>query len=69
MVDRVWSLWQSIHPSTRLGQTYGTVTALNNPPSANVTLATKLEFGRLGGDVSVGDVVSTVAGEFCYAYV
>ena len=40
-----------------------------DPPSSNVTLETELDFWRLAPKQRVKDVVSTVDGPFCYAYV
>jgi len=34
-----------------------------------VTLETELDYGRLAGKQQVKDVVSTVDGPFCYAYI
>jgi tyrosinase len=41
----------------------------SEPPSANVTLESELDYGRLAGKQRVKDVVSTVDGPFCYAYI
>ncbi|EOA91548.1 uncharacterized protein SETTUDRAFT_162242 [Exserohilum turcica Et28A] len=69
MVDRVWTMWQSHDPSVRPYQTGRTVTAHNNPPSANATLDTIMPFGILGTPQKLGDLVSTIDGPFCYQYI
>jgi tyrosinase len=39
------------------------------PPSANTTLDDVLQFGYAGGDtLSIGSVMSTTSGPFCYIY-
>lgn len=53
----------------------GTATWENSPPSANTTLDTEINVGWAAGEtvadgtVAMGDVMSTVAGPFCYMYV
>jgi tyrosinase len=43
---------------------------LNNPPSANTTLDFKINLGYAAGSpVTMREVMSTVAGPFCYLYV
>ncbi|RKK82354.1 hypothetical protein BFJ69_g3279 [Fusarium oxysporum] len=68
MIDRVWTLWQSQDAHNRTYQTGRTVTAHNNPPSANATLDTIMDFGILAPKQRLGDLVSTVDGPFCYQY-
>ncbi|KAI0198165.1 Di-copper centre-containing protein [Astrocystis sublimbata] len=68
-IDRVWTLWQNANPQHRTLQVSQTVTAFNDPPSANVTLNTVMDFGVLGPQVKVGKTVSTTDHDFCYMYV
>lgn len=69
MLDRVYVSWQTRHPELA-NSTHGTMTATNAPPSANVTLNSTLpDWGYLNPMVySVGDLISTTAGPFCYRY-
>ncbi|KAG8526301.1 uncharacterized protein KY384_000294 [Bacidia gigantensis] len=68
-VDRVWTLWQDLKPEERRNQVFGTSTAFNNPPSANITLDTEVDFDVLAPKKKISDLVSTVDGPFCYQYV
>ncbi|KAI3318443.1 Di-copper centre-containing protein [Xylariaceae sp. AK1471] len=68
-IDRMWTIWQNINPNNRSTQVSGTGTAFNNPPSADVTLDTKIDFGILGPQKAVGKAVSTIENDFCYMYV
>jgi tyrosinase len=69
-LDRLWTIWQAQDYDTRTDAMDGTETLLNLPPSANVTLDTKLKMGvAAGGDVRVGDTTSAIDGPyFCYMY-
>ena len=76
MLDNLFTSWQLRHPD--IANTFstmdGTMTAVNTPPSANVTLDTvqpdvnyfSTDAGLDG--ILVGDVMSTTAGPFCYKY-
>lgn len=39
------------------------------PPSPNVTLDTELDYGVLAPKQKVGNVLSSIDGPFCYAYI
>ena len=68
-LDNVYTSWQIRHPD--LAQvTYGTETAINVPPSANVTLDTIFpDWGYFQQDpIAVGELMSTTSGPFCYKY-
>ena len=69
MLDRVYTSWQMRHPENALAVT-GTMTALNKPPSANVTLDTVVpDFGYFDQKpYTILDLSSTQAGPFCYKY-
>ena len=69
MLDRVYSSWQTRHPDLATS-TYGTETALNLPPSNNVTLNTVVpDAGYFStGEYTVGELISTTSGPFCYKY-
>ncbi|KUJ20503.1 Di-copper centre-containing protein [Mollisia scopiformis] len=69
-VDRLWTLWQAQDPSTRQYALSGTNTMLNQPPSANTTLTDYINLGYAAGSpLQMQDVMSTVAGPFCYVYI
>ncbi|CZT13014.1 related to monophenol monooxygenase (tyrosinase) [Rhynchosporium agropyri] len=72
MVDRVWWLWQNQDLANRQNAISGTGTLLNNPPSPNTTLDTIIDVGFAGtkgyGPIAMRDLMSTVAGPFCYTY-
>lgn len=69
MVDRVWWMWQALHPT--LATTIdGTVTMNNNPPTRNATIEDMLETKGLAPAVSLKDVFDTLdGGPLCYVYV
>lgn len=68
-IDRIYTSWQQLNPAVA-SQLYGTETANNAPPSANVTLDTiEPDWGYFDSSkISVGDLVSTMSGPFCYTY-
>ena len=72
MIDRVWWIWQMLSPKERQftdKAIAGTVTFLNQPPSANGTLDDQIEFGYAAGTARpIRDLLSTVSGPFCYVY-
>lgn len=70
MLDRTYVSWQTRHPA-QANDTFGTMTAVNLPPSANVTLDSVVPgFGYFDGGKTwtVGDLISTISGPFCYVY-
>ncbi|KAK4120100.1 Di-copper centre-containing protein [Parathielavia appendiculata] len=67
-IDRVWTIWQGQKPAERNMMVWGTGTAVNDPPSPNVTLDSIVEFGILAPPKSIRQLVSTIDGEFCYVY-
>jgi len=68
-LDNLYTSWQIRHPDQATAL-YGTETAVNLPPSANVTLETvEPDWGYFQMDpVAVGELTSTMAGPFCYKY-
>ncbi|KAK7906577.1 hypothetical protein PG985_016314 [Apiospora marii] len=69
MVDRVWWMWQALHPT--LATTIdSTITMNNDPPSRNATIDDLLETKGLAPAVALKDVFSTLGGgPLCYIYV
>lgn len=72
MIDRVWWLWQMQDPESRVwgaNSLGGTITMLNDPPSANTTLEDWNEYGYAAGPArQIKELLSTVDGPFCYLY-
>lgn len=67
-IDRIYTSWQAANPAIA-DQLYGTMTANNAPPSANVTLdSLEPDWGYFQGSVPVRDLIYTNAGPFCYTY-
>lgn len=68
-IDLVYTSWQKNHPEI-YDEISGTETALNIPPSPNVTLDTLLpDWGYFQtAGLRVKDLISTTAGPFCYDY-
>lgn len=70
MLDRVYTSWQARHPEMA-NNTWGTQTAQNLPPSANVTLDTVIPdagYFSKGQQWTMRELMSTTAGPFCYKY-
>lgn len=68
-LDVIYTKWQHLHPDVAYS-VYGTMTATNVPPSANVTLDSVVpDFGYFYEDpLTIRDLSSTTAGPFCYEY-
>ena len=67
-LDLMYVQWQKAHPDI-YDQMFGTMTANNVPPSANVTLESmEPNWGYLHEPMQVKDLISTTAGPFCYEY-
>jgi tyrosinase len=68
-VDRVWAIWQGLDPVNRQYAIAQTNTYFNMPPSANTTLNDTVNLGFAGGEVQeIGQLMSTIEGDFCYIY-
>ncbi|KIX09128.1 uncharacterized protein Z518_00206 [Rhinocladiella mackenziei CBS 650.93] len=69
MLDNLYTSWQNRHPDLA-NALYGTETAVNLPPSPNVTLDTlQPGWGYFQQDpIAVGELISTTSGPFCYKY-
>lgn len=68
MVDRVYWLWQALHPDKAF-TVEGTITMMNKPPSRDVVMSDTLQMLVLGNDITIGDAIDTMTGKFCYIYV
>jgi tyrosinase len=68
MLDYTFWTWQKNNPMVAL-QISGTETAVNLPPSANVTLDSyEPDWGYLSPSMKVQDLMNTTEGPFCYRY-
>jgi tyrosinase len=68
-MDKVYVDWQTANPGAAFGVS-GTETFSNVPPSAPVTADTyQPDWGYFYPSVTVGDLLDTKAGPFCYKYV
>lgn len=69
MLDNLYTAWQNRHPDQATA-VFGTETAQNLPPSANVTLDTvHPDWGYFEQrPFTIGDLISTTSGPFCYQY-
>ncbi|GAB7351573.1 hypothetical protein MBLNU459_g2196t1 [Dothideomycetes sp. NU459] len=69
MIDRTWTIWQNLDLPARQNAINGTSTILNMPPSAEMTLNDTIPFGFVAKDQTLGTLMSTLGGPFCYYYV
>lgn len=68
VVDRMYWMWQMLHPE-EAGKIAATITSLNSPASRDGLLTDTVYLGNnLAPDSTIGDLISTTAGPFCYAY-
>lgn len=69
MIDRLYWLWQMLHP-TAAGTIGGTITVLNSPPSREAFLDDTVYLSdNLAPPQEIENLLSTTAGPFCYTYV
>ncbi|OLN96037.1 Tyrosinase 3 [Colletotrichum chlorophyti] len=72
MMDRMWTLWQSIDPDTRHqelnGGDYGHITWANSPASVKTQLTDSIDMGYTGDSIQIQNVMDTLSGPFCYFY-
>lgn len=71
-IDRLWTLWQNVDPSTRQNALHGTLTYMNWPPSPEGKLEDLIDLGKLssgGNGTMMREFMSTTEGRFCYEYV
>lgn len=68
MVDRVYWIWQALHPS-QANTINGTRTFRNIIPSGNATVDDPLDVGVLGPHLPIKDMFNTLSGSpLCYIY-
>ncbi|KAI9051865.1 hypothetical protein LZ554_004122 [Drepanopeziza brunnea f. sp. 'monogermtubi'] len=67
-VDRVWTIWQGLNQTVRTLEIADTMTIQDLPPSAAGTLDSVIDMGYLAEQSTIGDLVSTIDGPFCYIY-
>jgi tyrosinase len=69
MVDRLYWVWQVLHPSIA-NTIFGTITMSNNPPSRDALLSDLLDIGVNGKSIPLKDTFDTLGNSpFCYIYV
>ncbi|MCJ1387631.1 hypothetical protein MMC18_000474 [Xylographa bjoerkii] len=68
-IDRVWWIWQNQNIAARLDQVSSTITINNQPPSRNGTLQDTVNLGVNAPPMAMSNLVSTIAGPFCYIYI
>ncbi|CAH0000230.1 unnamed protein product [Clonostachys byssicola] len=68
MVDRLYWLWQALHP--RIAKDIaGTITILNTPPSRDALKSDILNMGVNAPDLTISDALNTLGNApFCYIY-
>jgi tyrosinase len=74
MMDRMWTYWQLLEPKTRFtepemnGGDYGHITWANAPPARLAHFNDTIDLGYAGPPTTIGEVMSTTKGAFCYFY-
>ncbi|KAI1125549.1 hypothetical protein F5Y10DRAFT_294531 [Nemania abortiva] len=68
-IDRLWTMWQAQDPASRRYSYNGTDGFMNPPDTPEVTNTTVLDFGVLGGMVTLEEIANPMAGRYCYQYV
>ncbi|PSN66498.1 tyrosinase central domain protein [Corynespora cassiicola Philippines] len=68
MIDLMYAQWQAKDPHERQYALDGTVTSLNMPPSQNATLDFVLDFGYLGEQKMVFQLMNVDKFDYCYRY-
>lgn len=69
MVDRVWWIWQALHPH-RAATISGTITMNDSPPSRNATVDDEVDLMGLLPPVPLKHMLNTIrGGPLCYIYV
>ncbi|KAI0476824.1 Di-copper centre-containing protein [Xylaria cf. heliscus] len=68
MVDRVYWLWQALHPA--LAKTIGgTLTLFNIPPSRDTSVNDVINLGVNAPSLKIADLQDTLGPELCYIYI
>ncbi|TPX07819.1 uncharacterized protein E0L32_010506 [Thyridium curvatum] len=71
-MDRMWTYWQALDPATRKAEikagNYGHITWANDPPSRETSLSDVIDMGYAAPSITIGEVMDTTSGPFCYFY-
>ncbi|KAG9499529.1 hypothetical protein J7337_007985 [Fusarium musae] len=68
MVDRVYWIWQALHPK-QARDIAGTITIGNRPPSRDALKSDPLNMGVNAAEITIDDALDTLGGSpFCYIY-
>jgi tyrosinase len=69
MLDRVWWMWQALHP-LEASKVAGTITMRNTPPSRDGTVEDIIDLVNLGvPPIKIKEVMNTMNDNLCYIYV
>lgn len=75
MMDRMWTTWQLLDLSGERsteeqinGGDYGHITWANEPESRRASLDDVLDMGYAAPSTTIGEVMDTLGGPFCYLY-
>ncbi|KAF2721222.1 Di-copper centre-containing protein [Polychaeton citri CBS 116435] len=75
MMDRMWTYWQALNPRKRYsegemnGGNYGHITWANAPASRKANFSDVIDMGYAGDSITIGEVMNTLSGPFCYFYI
>jgi tyrosinase len=75
MMDRMWTYWQLLDPTSRHsepemnGGNYSHITWENQPESRKARFNDTLNMGYAAASTTIGAVMDTTSGPFCYFYV
>lgn len=67
-IDRTWWIWQNQDIAARQNAIGGTITLNNSPASRAGLLNDTISVGVNAPDVTIQDMMNTMAGELCYIY-
>ncbi|KAF9761559.1 hypothetical protein IL306_003782 [Fusarium sp. DS 682] len=68
MVDRIYWIWQVLHPK-QARDIAGTITIANRPPSRDALKSDPLNMGVNAPEITIDDALDTLGGPFCYIYI
>lgn len=76
MMDRMWTYWQLLGCGNERytqdqmnGGVYGHITWENQPESRRALFSDKIDMGYAAESTTIGNVMDTLAGPFCYLYI
>lgn len=69
MVDKMWTEWQAVDPTTRTYALNGTTVIFDPPTAPMVTLSTVQSWGYLGEVQEAWKLMEVGVEPYCYEYV